>query len=88
MDYFVPNFGMDKDILATEANEKVASALVGHAWSFKTPESFEKYRNRAKAKDVDYNFDPALDSNMVDSLNSLRIASDIRGQGIKDMDKA
>ena len=85
MDYFVPNFGMDKDILATEANEKVASALVGHAWSFKTPESFEKYRNRAK--DVDYNFDPALDSNMVDSLNSLRIASDIRGQGIERMNK-
>ena len=84
MDYFVPNFGMDKDILATEANEKVASALVGHAWSFKTPESFEKYRNRAK--DVDYNFDPALDGNMVDSLNSLRIAGDIRGQGIKSLD--
>ena len=58
MDYFVPNFGMDKDIIATETNEKVASALVGKAWSFKTPESWEKYRNHAK--DADYNFDPAL----------------------------
>ena len=82
MDYFVPNFGMDKDVLATQANEKVASALVGHAWSFKTPESFEK--NRLRSKDVDYNFDPALDSNMVDSLNSLKIAGDIRGEGIKE----
>ena len=59
MDYFVPNFGMDHDILASEQNEKVASALVGHGWSFKTPESFEKYRLRSK--DVDYNFDPSLD---------------------------
>ena len=83
MDYFVPNFGMDKDILSTQANEKVASALVGHAWSFKTPESAEKYRNRAK--DIDYNFDPALDSNMVDSLNSLKIAGQLRGEGISDM---
>ena len=77
MDYFVPNFGMDKDILSTQENEKVASALVGHAWSFKTPESFEK--NRARAKDVDYNFDPALDGNMIDSQNSLKIAENIRG---------
>ena len=85
MDYFVPNFGMDKDILSTEADEKVASALVGHAWSFKTPESWEKWRNRAK--DVDYNFDPALDGNMVDSQNSLKIAESIRGQGMTDLSK-
>jgi hypothetical protein len=38
---------MDKDIIGTQENEKVASALVGQAWSFKTPESYEKYRNRA-----------------------------------------
>ena len=68
MDYFVPNFGMDKDVLATQADEKVASALVGHAWSFKTPESWEKWRNRAK--DVDYNFDPKLSEDMVTSANS------------------
>ena len=62
MDYFVPNFGMDHDVLASENNEKVASALVGHAWAFKTPESWEKYRNRAK--DTDYNFDPKLSEDM------------------------
>jgi len=74
MDYFVPNFGMDKDILATEQNEKVASALVGQAWSFKTPESWEKWRNRAK--DVDYNFDPELSEDMVVSANSAAIAEE------------
>jgi hypothetical protein len=31
-DYFVPSFGMDKDILATQEDERVASALLGHAW--------------------------------------------------------
>ena len=83
MDYFVPNFGMDHDVLATEANEKVASALVGHAWAFKTPESWEKWRNRAK--DVDYNFDPALDQNMNDSLNSLGIAENQYGRKIGEL---
>ena len=32
MDYFVPNFGMDRDIKWTAEDEKVAAALVGHAW--------------------------------------------------------
>jgi len=74
MDYFVPNFGMDHDIIATGDNEKVASALVGHAWNFKTPESFEKWRNRAK--DADYNFAPELSEDMVTSANSAQIAED------------
>jgi len=72
MNYFVPNFGMDRDVLATEANEKVASALIGHAWAFKTPESWEKYRNRAK--DTEYNFDPELSEEAKTSLNSTKIA--------------
>jgi len=72
MDYKVPNFGMDHDILATETDEKVAAALVGHAWAFKTPESWEKWRNRAK--DTDYNFDPKLSEDMVTNANSVKIA--------------
>ena len=81
MDYFVPNFGMDKDIIATETDEKVASALVGHAWSFKTPESWEKWRNRAK--DVDYNFDPALSGDMVTSLDNMNNATQQYGPNYK-----
>ena len=80
MDYFVPNFGVDHDVLATESNEKLASAMVGHAWSFHTPESFEK--NRSRAKDVDYNFDPALNGDMVDSLNSMAIAEGQYGRKV------
>ena len=58
-DYPVPDFGEDPDIAGTIENERVSSKIVGHNWKFKTPESWEKYRN--KAKDTDYNFAPELD---------------------------
>ena len=58
-DYPVPDFGADPDIAGTIENERVSSKIVGHQWKFKTPESWEKYRN--KAKDTDYNFAPELD---------------------------
>ena len=32
-DYFVPNFGMDEDIAATQAHEAAASAAIGHVWT-------------------------------------------------------
>jgi len=72
MNYHVPNFGMDHDIVASENNEKIASALVGHSWAFKTPESWEKYRNRAK--DASYNFDPELSEDMIANQTSMKIA--------------
>jgi hypothetical protein len=80
MDYFVPNFGPDKETVTwTDDSERVATALTGHAWAFKTPESWEKYRNRAK--DVDYNFDPKLSDDMVTNANSIKIAEDLKGEG-------
>jgi hypothetical protein len=85
MDYFVPNFGMDKDVKNTLADEKVAAALTGHAWSFKTPESWEKWRNRAK--DTDYNFAPELSDDMKTSANSQKIAEDQKDTPFKwDLD--
>jgi hypothetical protein len=32
MDYFVPNFGVDRHIKETEASEEWASKEVGHTW--------------------------------------------------------
>ena len=61
-DYPVPDFGEDPDIAGTISNEAVSSKIVGHTWKFKTPESWEKYRN--KAKDTDYNFAPELDDDI------------------------
>jgi len=81
MDYFVPNFGMDHNIIASEEDEKIASALVGHAWAFKTPESWEKWRNRAK--DVDYNFDPSLSQDMQTSLSNMNNATQEYGPNYK-----
>ena len=67
-DYPVPNFGTDTDIIASLAHEKLASKMVGFNWEFKTDDSFEKYRN--KAKDTDYNFYPDLDDDMRTSLTN------------------
>jgi len=59
MDYKVPNFGPDPDMVGTMENEKIASAMLNHGWEFNTKKSFEKWRNRAL--DVQsYNFDPEL----------------------------
>ena len=72
MDYPVADFGQDTDIKNSLENEAVASKQVGHIWKFKTDESFEKYRN--KAKDTDYNFYPDLDEDMKSSLANQRFA--------------
>jgi hypothetical protein len=41
INYFVPNFGVDKDILTSESNESLAEKSVGTKMtaSFKTPKS-------------------------------------------------
>lgn len=71
-DYFVPNFGDDVDVIGTRVNEQVASKLVGHNWAFKTEDSYEKYRN--KAKDTEYNYYPKLDEDMATSVQSMQFA--------------
>lgn len=35
MDYFVPDFGVDKDITSSQSDEKIASKIVGHVWNWK-----------------------------------------------------
>ena len=69
-DYFVPNFGQDQDIKNTIQNERVASKLVGAQWTF--PTGTEKWKN--PAKNVDYNFAPALSNDIRDSIASAKIA--------------
>lgn len=69
MDYPVPNFGQDHDIKSSIENERLASKMIGKEWAFKTPGSWEKYRN--KAKDTMYNFKPALDHDMVSTQKNI-----------------
>jgi len=52
--------GADPDMVSTMENERIASAMIGHAWEFNTKRSFEKYRNRALDVQA-YDFDPELD---------------------------
>lgn len=79
-DYFVPSFGMDRDIMNTQENERVASELVGHAWSFKTPESAEKYKVRSMY--TAYNMNPDLEDDMVDSQASTSWAENEYGRPV------
>ena len=61
---------MDRDIAGGLANIPVAEGIVGHKWtSMGTDENKEKFHN--KAKDVDYNFAPELDSNVRDSIGHM-----------------
>ncbi len=69
IDYKVPSFGPDPDMVGTMENEKIASAMLNHAWEFNTKRSFEKWRNHAKDTEEHYNFDPALDENVVSTQN-------------------
>ena len=62
LDYFVPNFGVDHDILDTQKSIINSQLMHGKQWIMGTKESKAKYHN--KAKDVDYNFAPELDDDV------------------------
>jgi hypothetical protein len=66
MDYGVPSFGMDRDIMGSLENLKVAEGVVNHKWAGIDK---EKYSNPAKK--VDYNFAPRLDGDIIDSQAHL-----------------
>jgi len=66
MDYAVPHFGMDRDIMGSLENLKVAEGVTGHHWA-----GIDKDKYSNPAKKVDYNFDPRLDGDIVDSHANL-----------------
>lgn len=78
INYPVPDFGQDQDIRDTLGNEQLGSKMVGHQWQFKTAESKEKWAN--KAKDVNYNFAPHLDRNIIDTMTHARAAEGRLGE--------
>jgi len=65
-------------MVQTMAHEKLASKLVKHDWKFKTAESWEKYRN--KAKDTNYDFAPELEGDMKVSLENAHEAEHLLGK--------
>jgi len=61
---------MDRTTAGDLANINAAEKIVGQKWtSMGTEENKEKFHN--KAKDVDYNFAPDLEHNIVDSQSNL-----------------
>jgi hypothetical protein len=56
-DYFVPHFGMDRDIQGSFENLKVAEGIVGEKFS----DNFDGDKYKNPAKKVDYNFAPELE---------------------------
>jgi hypothetical protein len=61
--YFVPNFGADKDMIATQKHYSIAEARLKHKLIMGTPESRAKYHN--KAKDTLYDYNPKLDKDVI-----------------------
>ena len=69
-DYPVPNLGPDQDVIDTSRSIVNAQLVHQRKLILGTPESKEKYHN--KAKDVtDYNFAPVLDEDVKQSAKSL-----------------
>jgi len=72
INYSVPNFGRDHDINDNFASIKLAEGMVGHEFQIGTAASKEKWAN--KAKDTDYDFNPALDEDVIATRSNLNLA--------------
>merc|ERR1719213_119822 len=69
IDYAVPNFGRDHDINDNFDSIKLAEGMIGHNLQLGTAASKAKWKN--PAKDVDYNFRPALDGDVITTQKNL-----------------
>ena len=77
MDYPVPSFGADPDIEGTANSIDIAEKMYKHPIIMATPESRAYWHN--VAKDVDYNFDPALDDDMITTSRNILNAEQTYG---------
>merc|ERR1719213_639769 len=69
LDYAVPDHGRDPDVVGTKNSLSIAEAMHAHKLEMGTPQSKAKYHN--VAKDVPYNFNPALDEHIIHSQENL-----------------
>lgn len=69
INYSVPNHGPDPDMVATKKSIEIGEASHSHKLVMGTPESKAKWHN--VAKDTDYNFNPALDEDVVHTQKHL-----------------
>jgi len=69
INYGVPNFGADADMMDNEASLNQAQKDLSHDWEFGTKASKAKWKNPAKK--VDYNFAPKLDGEIITTDKNL-----------------
>jgi hypothetical protein len=69
INYPVPSFGVDTDILANHASLELAEGMKQHKLIMGTEESKAKWHN--VAKDTDYNFAPKLDGDIITTNKNL-----------------
>jgi hypothetical protein len=72
INYGVPNFGVDGDIIDSKASVEQAQEDLGHNWEFGTKASKARWHN--KAKDTLYDFAPHLDGDMQTTAKNLKDA--------------
>jgi hypothetical protein len=78
LDYFVPDFGVDSDILDTTHSILNAELTHHRKLIMGTKESKQRYKNMAKQ--VDYNFKPELSDDIKDSQSNLKNAEKSLGE--------
>ena len=69
INYPVPNFGVDTDIVDNHASLELAESMKSHKLGLGTEASKAKWHN--PAKDVDYNFAPKLDQDIITTNKNL-----------------
>lgn len=77
VDYPVPNFGKDPDMISTLNSIKIAEEMNTHKLVMGTPESKAKWHN--VAKDTLYNYAPALDKDVISTNKHIAEAEDKLG---------
>jgi hypothetical protein len=77
INYPVPNFGVDHDIIDNHHSLEISEGALGHKLEMGTDASKAKWHN--PAKDTDYNFRPKLDGDMISTAKHLGDAENTLG---------
>ena len=77
VDYFVPNFGIDRDIVDNHASLESAEAQRNHKWTF---EFCEKDKPCNPALWTKYNYKPELSEDVKDTQESIGQAEETLGK--------
>jgi len=78
VDYPVPNFGKDPDMVSTLNSIKIGEEMNTHKLVMGTPESKAKWHN--VAKDTLYDYHPVLDRDVINTNRNIDAAEDLYGK--------